>query len=252
MDILTLDLKGVALAFVIAFFLLLSGGFTVDSAFFVGLMVYFLVLSAAVTRVGKKFKKRAKLWEETRGIKNVMANGYGPLIYAALFALGWNYLQALQPLFLVAFAASAAAVTSDKFSSEIGVLGSTPISIMTGKPVKKGVSGGITTLGTLAGLTGAFLIALPILLYHSFVFAEGQGLSQCGSVCFGATTIAPAITVPAWLLAVTVGGFIGTMVDSILGYYEEKGIGSKYSSNFVCSMVGGFAGMLVYLLVAGL
>jgi uncharacterized protein (TIGR00297 family) len=250
MDILTLDLKGVALAFVIAFFLLLCGGFTVDSLFFVGLMVYFLLLSAAVTRVGKKFKKKAKLWEETRGIKNVMANGYGPLIYATLFALGWSYLQALQPFFLVAFAASAAAVTADKFSSEIGVLGSVPISIMTGKPVKKGVSGGVTLLGTLSGLFGAFLIALPIVAYHSFAFAEGAGLSQCSTVCFGA--IAPAITIQAWLLAVTIGGFIGTLVDSVLGYYEEKGIGSKYSSNFACSIAGGLVGMLVYLLLAGL
>jgi hypothetical protein len=53
----------------------------------------------------------------------------------------------------------------------------------------------------------------------------------------------------AFIFAIIVGGFIGTLVDSILGHFEEKGIGNKYSSNFVCSVAGGILSVILYSLV---
>jgi uncharacterized membrane protein len=43
-------------------------------------------------------------------------------------------------------------------------------------------------------------------------------------------------------------GFCGGLVDSLLGYYEEKGIGNKYTSNAIC----GIAGALIAMLIVGL
>ena len=41
------------------------------------------------------------------------------------------------------------------------------------------------------------------------------------------------------LMAVVVfSGLAGDLADSVLGYFEEKGIGNKYTSNFVCAVVG--------------
>jgi hypothetical protein len=39
-------------------------------------------------------------------------------------------------------------------------------------------------------------------------------------------------------------------VDSMLGFYEEKGIGSKFSSNFIGSIAGGVVAILIFALIS--
>ncbi len=233
MNFLTLDIKGVLLA--IAFGLaLLFLGLTLGP-FFLLVMIIFLVLSALVTVVGIRYKKGLGLEQEARSIKNVSANGLPPLIMVILYCvsslLGYSGLALL---FFVGFLASVAAITADKFGSEIGVLDGRPRMILTMKRVKKGTSGGITWLGLLAGLIGSLIVALLIL------FSLGN-IGRLGS--YYGFSIGKAI------LIVTVSGFTGTVIDSFLGYYEEKGIGNKFTTNFVCGIAGAAIAMALFVLL---
>ena len=91
------------------------------------------------------------------GANGVLAGG------AALFyALGGGTLA------LVMFGASVAAATSDTWASEAGVLSRTPpVSITTFRVVPRGMSGGITWLGTMSSIVGSLVIALA--WYATFV-----------------------------------------------------------------------------------
>lgn len=236
MDFLTLDFKGVLLALLfIVVFLLLGQGLW---AYFVLAMLLFLVLSALVTYIGYKYKTDSGLGQAPRGIKNVLANGIPPIIMVALFYIfskAGNVSWAL--LSVIGFLASVASITSDKFGSEIGVLHpEDPRMLITWKKVKKGTSGGVTGLGTFMSLVGAFLVAL-------LIFLMAPALSSAF------TTSIYTFTIAKGLICVTAGGFVGGIVDSLLGYFEEKGIGNKYSSNFVCGIVGGLFAMLLFIII---
>jgi len=234
MDFLTLDWGGVALAIVFA--VLFFGLGLGLSYFFLLAMLVFLVLSAIVTYIDLHYKKRLGIGQDPRGVKNVLANGLPPLIMAFLFyyfSKTGNGTLAL--LTVIGFLASVAAITADKFNSEIGVLSrDKPSMIFTMKKVKKGTSGAISLLGTAAGLIGALMIALMAVLiamrlslFHS---AYPFGIERAVG-------------------AITIAGFAGSFVDSLLGYYEEQGIGNKYTSNFLCGMFAGFAAMLIFIIL---
>ena len=205
----TLNEKGILSALVVGvliFFLGQSYGL-----FFVADAGAFLVLSAIVTSAGKVKKVGIGMYEHTRGWKNVLSNGLIPLVISALYFFN-SYNQVLPPAYVaVVYVASIAAITADKFASEIGVLDGEPRMLVTMKRVKKGCSGGVTALGTFSSLFSAFVIGLSALFL-------------------------------GWSLGVvailTVSGFLGGIVDSILGYWEEKGIGNKYTSNFFCAVAG--------------
>ncbi|MGC8648255.1 MAG: DUF92 domain-containing protein [Candidatus Micrarchaeia archaeon] len=228
MTFLTLDKKGVIMGLLLAAAFLIVGGNL--GVFFIAVMLYFLIASAIVTHAGTDNKKSMHLYQKSRGVKNVLANGIPPLTFAALFGLeksfGSSHVLAIASI--VGFMASIAAVTADKFSSELGVLDGTPRSIITGKEVKKGVSGGVTGLGLASGLAGSMLMSLSLL-----------------ALPFGYGVNVPAVMAIVVILA----GFSGTIIDSYLGYFEEKGIGTKYTTNFLCGIGGGIVGLLLYLLV---
>ncbi len=236
MLILTLDKRGFALAIMMgAAFLLLGLRF---GLFFVLTMLLFLVLSAVVTYIGHNYKKRLFGTEsERRGSKNVLANGGAPLIAAvAFFLAAANGLEKLEVLCVIGFVASVAAITADKFESEIGIFDAiAPRMIFTFKKAKKGTSGAMTPLGSLSGVLASLLIALMLI----WIIKPLQVLySASGSLAASA------------VISVIVGGFVGSVVDSMLGYYEEKGVGNKYTSNLVCGICGGIVGMLLFLLIA--
>ncbi len=218
MLVLTLDKKGVISAVVLAILLVVFG--KAYGLFFLALLFVFLVLSAIVTNVGKRKKRRMGLYEKARGWRNVLANGLVPLFIAiAFFFAGSNsYVLAL------GYVASIAAITADKFASEIGVLDGMPIMLLTMKRVERGVSGGVTLLGLGASALASFIIS------------------------FGSFFISPSLLAFA---IVFVSGFLGNIIDSVLGYYEEKGIGNKYTTNTACAL-SGFVFALLFLALAGL
>ena len=112
----------------------------------------------------------------TRNHRQVLANGG----VAALAALAGSW---------IAFAGALAAATADTWASEIGRHSRTPPRLITnGTPVPTGTDGGMTLLGTAAGIAGAGLIAAL-----SYVLGQRD---------------APAIAV---------AGVVGMLVDSLLG-----------------------------------
>lgn len=230
MDFFTLDYRGAALSLLFGLLFLLAGGPL--GIFFLLVMVSFLVLSAAATTIGTRFKKRIGTYQEYRGISNVIANGLIPLILASLFyyfvAIGADTLAQLAA---IGFIASVAAITSDKFASEIGVLGGQPRMIFSFKRVRRGTSGAISAVGLAASLLGSFAIALYVLLVGGYLGSLNPGM-------FGMVDT---------VIAITAAGFFGNLIDSMLGYYEEYGIGNKFSTNFICGLSGAIIAMLVFI-----
>ena len=233
MNVLTLDLKGVILAVVIGILLLVLGmqlGY-----FFVLAMIVFLLLSAIATYTGIAYKKGYGLSQKPRGMKNELFNGMPPLIMAALFAIATVFGNPeLELLAVIGFIASVAAITADKFNSEIGVLNGKPRMVFTLKEVRKGTSGGVTWLGTFAGLLAALIISL-------LVFVAAPALAMIKSPY--------PFSLEKSLLIITISGFFGSLVDSFFGYYEEKGIGNKFTSNFACGISAGLLAMLLFVVL---
>lgn len=169
------------------------------------LILLFLLISVIATKYGVRSKKRMKLFEEERGWKNVISNGLVPTSLAvALFFTG-------NGMFLLSYIASIASITADKFASELGIF-DMPFFLLGMRKVRPGTSGAVSVLGTLASLSGSFLISI------ASIYLFGIGID----VAFYIGLI----------------GFLGGFADSIIGVLEEKGIGNKYTTNFICSLVG--------------
>lgn len=207
--LLTLDKKGALAALIVGVWILVLGGS--EGIFFLAVMLLFLILSALASMVGIATKKKAGVYERSRGWRNVVANGIIPM----LAVLAYHLLQLVNnssgPLLIAAYVASVAAITSDKFASELGVLSGNPRLLMTFKKVKRGTSGAVSLGGLVVSFFGAALIGICLL-------PVGFSLIVVGLVI--------------------VAGFLGNMVDSLFGYFETKGIGNKFTTNIFCSLSG--------------
>lgn len=197
-----LDKGGILLAVAFGITLYFFGG----PAYLV-LMLFFFFFAILATRYEYEIKRDMGLYEHERGWENVLSNGLLPSILAIL-----------QPFIgPVPFICSVAAVTADKFASEIGVLEpDNPISLLDFKQVKPGTSGAVSKIGTIASLAGAALIGL------------------CATFAFGITA--------SDALLITFAGFAGCVVDTLFGVLEERGLGTKGTTNFICSLAGALIG----------
>lgn len=216
----TLDRKGAVLALLMGALVFGFGGSA--GPFFLLALLLFLVISYIATEMGKEIKKRIRTYEKGRGWRNVVANGIVPVVLAAFYYI--NRLHRLMPgsVIVVAYVGSIAAVAADTFSSEIGVLGGMPIMLLTLKRVKRGVSGGVSVLGTVAGVFAAAVIGSVVFFYVDSVLL---------------------------VAVIMIAGSVGDIADSFLGYFEVKGIGNKYTSNIACSIVGAFVGAVMFFML---
>ncbi len=200
-----LDRKGLMLSSVMGALTLVYGGKE-----YLALLLAFLVLSVMATRYGEEEKKERGIYEYERSWENVLSNGLVPTV----LAVAQPYIGPLP------FIASVAAITADKFASELGVLGKNkPIFLLTMKEVRPGTSGAVSFTGTLMSFAGALSI---------------------GAVAVFLFGIKPSVA-----LLVAGGGLFGSFVDTLAGILEEKGIGNKSTSNLFCSIAGGLAGLFI-------
>jgi uncharacterized protein (TIGR00297 family) len=121
-------------------------------------IVTFFLLSSILSKYGRSRKEHLDaLFDKsyTRDWAQVASNGglAGTMVLLSTLLPIYDFY----PVYLGALAA----VTADTWGTEIGVLakGST-ISVLSMRPVDPGTSGGISEQGTIAGATGAFVIAL--------------------------------------------------------------------------------------------
>jgi uncharacterized protein (TIGR00297 family) len=159
-----------------------------DLRMFLALLVVFAVTLAA-TRIGYARKQRLRTAEPAGGrtAAQAMANLGIAALVVAVAGSGW-------PVLALAALAEAAADTG---SSEIGMAFPGKTLLVTSfKPVPAGTDGGISLLGTIAACVGAATVAAAAML-------SGLVSLQQASV-------------------VVLAGFLGTMVDSLLGALLER------------------------------
>ncbi len=162
------------------------------------LLLGFFISSSGLSRLWKqrklKFEEKFSKGSQ-RDIWQVAANGG---ISGVFVLLQLAFPGAVWPWF--AFAGSLAAANADTWATELGVLSrKAPRSITTWKVVAPGTSGGISLAGSAAALAGSALIAL--LGAAAWPYAEGLSFSRLLLL----------------LGAVTAGGFLGSLADSLLG-----------------------------------
>ncbi len=174
------------------FVIYLSGG-----AFFWSVLMAFFFSSSVLSAVKSGAKERAERMHakgRQRDSVQVLANGGLAAVMAAAHALTGK------PVFMLGFAIALAAANADTWASEIGVLSRRdPVSILSFRTIPRGTSGGVSILGIFASLGGALFIGLW--------FAVGYTLTYGWN----------ALELSAMVLAITGGGFLGSVIDSVLG-----------------------------------
>ncbi|KHF41832.1 DUF92 domain-containing protein [Halalkalibacter okhensis] len=127
---------------------------------------------------------------QQRDTNQVFANGGVSALLAFIYFLNPS------EILICGFVASLAAANSDTWASELGSHSKKkPYHLMKRKHVSPGMSGAITSLGLAASIAGSFLIVI-----FSIIFWWGPS--------YGSLIL---------LLALTLAGFLGNLVDTVLG-----------------------------------
>jgi uncharacterized protein (TIGR00297 family) len=173
-----------------------------------GLLVYvfFVILAGVLSRINKDndiYKEAEEIQEKgnVRDWVQVVSNAAPVLIFSIL------YIAQPHPILLIMFGGSICEAVCDTTSGEIGMFfkGHT-VSIITGRPQKSGLSGGISFEGTLGGFIASLITAM--IWYSCFFY--------------------PSFSTITYMFIAAFTGFAGCLVDSILGasiqahYYDEK------------------------------
>jgi uncharacterized protein (TIGR00297 family) len=152
------------------------------------MLLSFFVSASALSKLGERRKAElvGSIIEKggERDAGQVLANG-GLFAAAALAQLLFP-----SPIWYAMGAGALAASASDTWATEIGTLaGGEPRSIVTGRRVPAGTSGGVSLAGSIAGIAGALFIAV----------------------------LATLANWPVAFAAIALGGIAGALADSLLG-----------------------------------
>jgi uncharacterized protein (TIGR00297 family) len=203
-----LDLAGSVFMVIMGIIIIFTAGFN-----WLLLIFVFFILGMLFTRYQHGYKKEIEVYEGTRTIKNVVSNGIVPFVMAAFG----------NP---AGFIGSIAAATADTMASEVGVL-HTPRLITTFKKVPPGTDGGISILGTTAGIIGAGIIG-----FFAYVLGVYPDLTK------------------ALAIAVIAGTF-GCFFDSVLGaVLEKRNYLTNEHVNLLATVAGALLGNLIGLVIA--
>ncbi len=189
-------------------------------------LLAFFLFGNLVTKYKYEMKAKLGVAERNKGmrdIKNVLGNGLSPLIFAVLYAFSRD------TVLLLGFSGAIATACSDTFSTEIGQAEGNPRLITTLKKVPVGTNGGVSLPGLGAALLGSGLIALVSLAFKLDLVSGAQPHLNLKAIFF---------------LACFLAGFLGCLMDSLLGAtLEDKHFYkfrlNKHGVNIIATLFGG-------------
>lgn len=175
--------------------------FGAGNAFWFGILLLFFISSSLLSKLHHDNKAELELTYDKTGRRDagqVFANGGMGMLLVLLNAIHpleiWTFL----------FIGVMATVTSDTWATEIGTLArKPPRSVLTGKVLQAGTSGGVSWPGTLAAAAGGAVIGSA-----SWLLRSVSGM--------------PDHSVLQLTLAGLLGGLAGAFADSFLGATVQR------------------------------
>lgn len=168
-----ITLDGIIAAFLTALTLYSFGGVWVATS-----LLVFFILGSIISKIKNQTKSSAETRQEAgsrRNWKQVLANSLPASLLLWLYFLLPNH-DYLLLLSIGVFAAAQA----DTFSSELGMLSKdTVYDILTREKLPRGVSGGVSRMGLIAGVLGSLLLSLlafPTFGWRGFIIATLLGI----------------------------------------------------------------------------
>lgn len=189
--------------------------------------------------------RKASRGSTARNERQVVANG-GIAALAPIFAFVGGDSTGIAVL-----AGSLAAATSDTWATEIGLqYGQQPRLVISGEPIRPGLSGGITPAGTLGSVAGAAVIAtIAGLLYRDprlmlTTLLAGMAGSIADSVAGELAQVKRRSLVDGELTEAARDEAGSTVYAAGLGWVDNDVV------NLACTTTGGVAGYLLWRFVA--
>lgn len=201
--ILTLKKRAFTLpaALTSAVILVLSAICASFSGIFIVLFAYGVIFLVDIV-IGKKSEKVTKEINKKSGARDVfqvLSNALAAIIALVVGKISGN------DAFVVVYAVALTECLADSLASDVGVLSKKPpVDICTLKPIKRGLSGGVSALGTLAAFLGCLSMSIFTLIFFGFH--------------------------AKYFLSILIIPMLGITIDSI--------IGSRIQAKYTCSRCG--------------
>ncbi|MBU4373236.1 MAG: DUF92 domain-containing protein [Euryarchaeota archaeon] len=178
-------------------------------------LLIFFVGGSLASHYNTAVKRELGVEQSIRTWKNVFANGGAAAVFALLEILSGN------EMYFFGLMGAMAAALADTSATELGqVHGKNPRLIVNLKRVPVGTPGAVSKEGILFSLLGSGIISLLLFLW------------ECSWLMFA---------------AVLVSGFLGSLLDSLLGStLEARGYMNTHMVNFAATLA---AGLIVLMLI---
>ncbi|MNI38466.1 hypothetical protein D3C73_926050 [compost metagenome] len=189
--------------------------YTLGSLAWFGTLIIFFISSTVLSKLKHKRKEAAEKGYAKGGRRDagqVAANGGIGL----LLCIGNAWMS--DPIWWMVYVGVMATVTADTWATELGGLSKiAPRSIVTGKPVAPGTSGGITLLGLSASAAGGLLIGASAWLFMYLGSLPYAGLALSSSWTWVTLLENKVGSLWVWLVIGGASGLVGSCIDSWLG-----------------------------------
>ncbi len=191
-----------------------------------------------------KFRRRSiaqseKNDDSRRTAMQVLANG------GVAWAMLLGHVFFPNPLWFIGFLGSIAGATADTWGTEIGRLSNgRAISVLTGKSVPRGTSGGVSWQGTLGGIAGAILIAAyPCLATDKIGIDAGIMIVGAGAAGSLVDSLVGALFQVRYIDDM---GEISELAGKDRNYYSGWRWMTNDAVNICCTVTGAVVAVLLY------